>query len=74
VVFDIDPEFSNTNEWYEAIPADARPRKDQPFYHLFAENDCLGVGDTPEEAVEVACLDALKAVDRAPPAPSASTS
>ena len=39
VIFDIDPEFSNTEEWWEAIPADVRPRKDQPFYHLFAEND-----------------------------------
>jgi heat shock protein HspQ len=39
VVFDIDPEFANSDAWYEAIPADARPRKDQPFYHLFAEND-----------------------------------
>jgi heat shock protein HspQ len=38
VVFDIDPEFDNTDEWYEAIPAEVRPRKDQPFYHLFAEN------------------------------------
>ena len=38
VVFDIDPEFDNTEEWYEAIPAEVRPRKDQPFYHLFAEN------------------------------------
>jgi heat shock protein HspQ len=38
VVFDIDPEFANTEEWYEAIPADVRPPKDQPFYHLFAEN------------------------------------
>jgi heat shock protein HspQ len=38
VVFDIDPEFANTNEWYEAIPAEGRPPKDQPFYHLFAEN------------------------------------
>lgn len=38
VVFDIDPEFSNTEEWYEAIPVQVRPRKDQPFYHLFAEN------------------------------------
>jgi len=38
VVFDIDPEFSNTEEWYESIPADVRPHKDQPFYHLFAEN------------------------------------
>src|SRR5271169_2788516 len=38
VVFDIDPEFANTEEWYESIPVEARPRKDQPFYHLFAEN------------------------------------
>jgi heat shock protein HspQ len=38
VVFDIDPEFNNTEEWYEAIPPDVRPHKDQPFYHLFAEN------------------------------------
>jgi heat shock protein HspQ len=39
VVFDIDPVFDNTEEWYQAIPAEARPRKDQPFYHLFAENE-----------------------------------
>jgi heat shock protein HspQ len=39
VVFDIDPVFDNTDEWYEAIPADVRPHKDQPFYHLFAENN-----------------------------------
>ncbi len=39
VVFDVDPEFSNTEEWWNAIPAEIRPVKDQPFYHLFAEND-----------------------------------
>jgi heat shock protein HspQ len=39
VVFDIDPIFANTEEWYQAIPAEVRPHKDQPFYHLFAEND-----------------------------------
>ena len=39
VIFDVDPEFANTEEWYEAIPAAVRPRKDQPFYHLLAEND-----------------------------------
>jgi heat shock protein HspQ len=39
VVFDVDPEFANTDEWYDAIPADVRPHKDQPFYHLLAEND-----------------------------------
>jgi len=38
VVFDVDPEFSNTDEWYEAIPEELRPPKDQPFYHLLAEN------------------------------------
>jgi len=39
VVFDVDPEFSNTDEWYESIPEESRPRKEQPFYHLLAEND-----------------------------------
>lgn len=38
VVFDIDPVFDNTEEWWLSIPEDVRPRKDQPFYHLFAEN------------------------------------
>ncbi|HYW60146.1 MAG TPA: heat shock protein HspQ [Xanthobacteraceae bacterium] len=38
VVFDIDPVFNNTEEWYQAIPAEVRPHKDQPFYHLYAEN------------------------------------
>ena len=39
VVFDVDPEFANTEEWWNAIPAEIRPSKDQPFYHLFAENE-----------------------------------
>ena len=39
VVFDVDPEFDNTDEWYEAIPEEVRPAKEQPFYHLLAEND-----------------------------------
>ena len=39
VIFDVDPEFSNTEEWYQAIPAQVRPRKYQPFYHLLAENE-----------------------------------
>ena len=38
VIFDVDPEFSNTEEWYEAIPKEVRPSKNQPFYHLLAEN------------------------------------
>ena len=39
VIFDIDPEFNNTEEWYQSIPEEIRPHKNQPFYHLFAEND-----------------------------------
>lgn len=39
VVYDIDPVFANTDEWWNSIPEDARPRKDQPFYHLLAENE-----------------------------------
>jgi heat shock protein HspQ len=38
VVFDVDPVFNNTEEWWLAIPEDIRPSKDQPYYHLFAEN------------------------------------
>lgn len=39
VVFDVDPEFANSDEWYMAIPEDSRPSKHQPFYHLLAENE-----------------------------------
>ena len=39
VVFDVDPTFANTEEWWQSIPAEVRPHKDQPFYHLFAENE-----------------------------------
>ncbi len=39
VIFDVDPVFQNTEEWWNAIPEDSRPKKDQPFYHLFAENE-----------------------------------
>src|SRR5881392_337816 len=38
VIFDIDPEFNNTEEWWLSIPEENRPSKDQPFYHLLAEN------------------------------------
>lgn len=41
VIFDVDPQFANSEEWWNAIPEDIRPRRDQPFYHLLAEN-----GDT----------------------------
>ena len=36
VIFDVDPVFTNTEEWYQAIPEEIRPTKDQPFYHLLA--------------------------------------
>jgi heat shock protein HspQ len=39
VIFDVDAEFSNTEEWYDNIPQESRPHRDQPFYHLLAEND-----------------------------------
>jgi heat shock protein HspQ len=39
VIFDVDPVFANTDDWWLAIPAEIRPHKDQPFYHLLAEND-----------------------------------
>lgn len=39
VVFDIDPVFANSEEWYQSIPADVRPMRDQPYYHLLAENE-----------------------------------
>lgn len=38
VIFDVDPVFSNTEDWWRSIPAEIRPSKDQPFYHLYAEN------------------------------------
>ena len=39
VIFDVDPQFANTEEWWLSIPEEIRPRKDQPFYHLLAENE-----------------------------------
>jgi heat shock protein HspQ len=39
VIFDVDPIFANTEEWWQSIPEEIRPRKDQPFYHLLAENE-----------------------------------
>ena len=39
VIYDVDFEFNNSEEWYQSIPKDVRPRKDQPFYHLLAENN-----------------------------------
>ncbi|MBU0668947.1 MAG: heat shock protein HspQ [Alphaproteobacteria bacterium] len=39
VIFDIDPVFANSEEWYDSIPEGIRPDRNQPFYHLFAETD-----------------------------------
>jgi heat shock protein HspQ len=39
VIFDVDPIYANTEAWWQSIPSEIRPRKDQPFYHLFAENE-----------------------------------
>jgi len=39
VIYDVDPVFANTEEWWESIPAELRPAKEQPFYHLLAENE-----------------------------------
>lgn len=39
VIFDVDPQFANTEEWYDSIPEDIRPSRNQPFYHLYAETE-----------------------------------
>ena len=39
VIYDVDFEFNNSEEWYQSIPKNVRPKKDQPFYHLLAENE-----------------------------------
>ena len=39
VIYDVDFKFNNSEEWYQSIPTDVRPRKDQPYYHLLAENN-----------------------------------
>lgn len=69
VIFDVDPVFANTDEWYEAIPEDVRPAKDQPFYHLLAENDDSSyvayvsqqnlVADDSDEPVDHPAIDGL---------------
>ena len=56
VIFDVDPEFANTEEWYESIPEDVRPDKDQPFYHLFAETEATYyVAYVSEQNLELDC-------------------
>jgi heat shock protein HspQ len=51
VVFDIDPVFSNTEEWYQSIPAEVRPHKDQPCYHLYASRTCCPIRRASRSAI-----------------------
>ncbi len=54
VIFDVDPIFSNTEEWWSSIPAEVRPIKEQPFYHLYAENaDSQYVAYVSEQNLEL---------------------
>ena len=69
VIFDVDPVFANSEEWYDAIPEGIRPRKDQPFYHLLAENAESTyvayvsqqnlLADTSDEPIEHPAIDGL---------------
>jgi heat shock protein HspQ len=52
IIFDVDPVFANTEEWWLAIPEEVRPSKDQPFYHLLAENTACGARRPTENAGE----------------------
>ncbi|MFQ5763569.1 MAG: heat shock protein HspQ [Rhodospirillales bacterium] len=61
VVFDVDPIFDNTEEWYQSIPEEVRPRKNQPFYHLFAE--------TPERSPYIAYVSEQNLVEDDDPDP-----
>lgn len=69
VIFDVDPVFANTEEWYQAIPPEIRPAKNQPFYHLLAENSDSSyvayvsqqnlVPDEDEEPIDHPAIDGL---------------
>ena len=48
VIYDVDFEFNNSEEWYQSIPKNVRPKKDQPFYHLLAENDEITYDNSDE--------------------------
>lgn len=54
VIFDVDPVFNNTEEWWQSIPEAIRPHKNQPFYHLFAENEDRPM--SPMSASKICCL------------------
>ena len=76
VIFDVDPVFANSEEWYQAIPLEIRPSKEQPFYHLLAENGDGSyvayvsqqnlVADDEDEPVDhpaIACTDVQRQID-----------
>ncbi|MBN8552619.1 MAG: heat shock protein HspQ [Caulobacterales bacterium] len=37
VVVDVDPEFGHGDAWWNALPAEDRPARHRPFYHVIAE-------------------------------------
>ncbi len=37
VIFDVDPSFQLTDEWYEVV-ARSRPPKDKPWYHVMVHD------------------------------------
>jgi heat shock protein HspQ len=41
VIYDVDPEFANSENWWLSIPEAIRPSKQQPYYHLLAENEVV---------------------------------
>jgi len=56
VIFDLDPSFNNTEEWYLAIPEKIRPIKEQPFYHLFAQNEEIFYNSRSNSSFRIATL------------------
>ena len=43
VIFDVDPEFANTEEWWNSIPEDIRPHLFEPFVSSKAAGSGLGL-------------------------------
>jgi heat shock protein HspQ len=37
VIFDVDPEFQSSEEWYRTV-AKSRPPKDKPWYHVLVHD------------------------------------
>jgi len=40
VIYDVDPEFMLTDEWYENV-ARSRPPKNEPWYRVLVDNELL---------------------------------